>query len=98
MILTRLLSKPVIAFYRVFLEIALWGALLASLAVWYYFSFWWCVALLLGALLSSGVLFVLLDIQRAVEAIERRLDSAPAPSSARTAGFEEGVPGRPAAG
>lgn len=100
MILTKLLSKPIIAFYKVFLEVALWAALLASLAVWYYFGFLWCIALLLGALLSSGVLFVLLDMQRALDAIERRLDgAAPAPSPAcDTSGFAADASGRPVAG
>lgn len=98
MILTKLLSKPIIAFYRVFLEVALWAALFASLAVWYYFGFLWCVALLLGALLSSGVLFVLLDMQRALGAIERRLEGTPAPSPARGSSFAQEVSGRTAAG
>lgn len=98
MILTKLLSKPIIAFYKVFLEVALWAALLASLAVWYYFGFLWCVALLLGTVLSSGVLFVLLDMQRAVDAIERRLDGTPASSPAQAADFADDASGRTVAG
>ena len=87
MILTKLLSKPIIAFYRVFLEIALWGALLASLVVAYSLGLGWGLAVLIAALLGSGVLFVLMDIQRAVNAIEARVVvGAPA---------AEGRPGAP---
>lgn len=96
MILTKLLSKPIIAFYKVFLEIALWGALLASLVVAYSFGLGWGLAVLIAALLGSGVLFVLMDIQRAVNAIETRVGGArpaethPSVSNHRTPGAVRG--------
>lgn len=96
MILTKLLSKPIIAFYKVFLEIALWIALLASLLVAYYAGLLWGIALLLAAVMASGVLFVLMDIQRAVDSIERRLGVERAPEPGAGTGLEAGSAGRAA--